>query len=127
MDKKLKILIAQLNPIAGALKRNADLILKTYKMAAKKKIDLVAFPEMFLTGYQIQDLVLKPAFQKNVADFINFLAKECSGESYLFLGAPIIRQKKVFNAYLVLNNGSVNIVSTKRNDNFIKRRRYKEH
>ena len=115
MDKKLKILIAQLNPIAGALKRNADLILKTYKMAAKKKIDLVAFPEMFLTGYQIQDLVLKPAFQKNVADFINFLAKECSGGSYLFLGAPIIRQKKVFNAYLVLNNGSVNIVSTKRN------------
>ena len=64
MDDKLKILVAQLNPTVGALDKNSDQIFRTYLDAQKKGIDLVAFPEMFLTGYQVQDLILNPTFRQ---------------------------------------------------------------
>ena len=53
MDKNLKIMLAQLNPIVGDLEKNSRIILETYKKASKNKVDILAFPEMFLSGYQI--------------------------------------------------------------------------
>ena len=70
MDKNLKIMLAQLNPIVGDLEKNSKIILETYKKACKNKVDILAFPEMFLSGYQIQDLVFRPAFQKYLEKYI---------------------------------------------------------
>ena len=56
-------MLAQLNPIVGDLEKNSKIILDTYKKASKNKVDILAFPEMILSGYQIQDLVFSPAFQ----------------------------------------------------------------
>ena len=95
MNKKIKIMLAQLNPTVGDLEKNSKIVMETYEEASKQKADVLAFPEMFLSGYQLQDLVLKKAFQEAVKEFIKFLAKKCVTSTYLLLGAPILEKEKL--------------------------------
>ena len=114
MEPNLRILLAQLNPTVGALKKNTESLLNTYQEAKQKKVDLVAFPEMFLTGYQIQDLILKPSFQKDVANHLKMLARECSGKTSILFGSPILDGDKLYNAYLLIKEGEFNIITKKK-------------
>ena len=58
--------IAQINPIVGDIAGNQQLILDAaYKMRAQQ-VDLLLFPELSLTGYPPEDLLLRPAFQQRV-------------------------------------------------------------
>ena len=114
MTKDLQILLAQLNPTVGDLEKNTELVLRTYQEANKKNVDLVVFPEMFITGYQIQDLILKPSFQKDVSRFLTLLISKCSGNSCLLFGAPISEGDKLFNGYFLLRNGKISIVTKKK-------------
>ena len=75
MSKKIKIMLAQLNPTVGDLEKNCKIVLETYEEASKQKVDILAFPEMFLSGYQLQDLVLKKAFQEDVKNFLKLYWK----------------------------------------------------
>ena len=127
MDKNLKIMLAQLNPIVGDLEKNSKTILETYKKACKNKIDILAFPEMFLSGYQIQDLVFKPSFQKDLDKYIRFIGNHCRNNTYLLLGSPVVEKEQIFNAYLLLNNGKAKIISKKYhlpNDTLFDEKRY---
>ena len=127
MDKNLKIMLAQLNPIVGDLEKNSKIILETYKKASKNKVDILAFPEMFLSGYQIQDLVFRPAFQKDLEKYIRFIGKHCINNTYLLLGSPVVEKEQIFNAYLLLKNGKVKIISKKYhlpNDTLFDEKRY---
>ncbi len=113
MNKKIKIMLAQLNPTVGDLEKNSKIVMETYEEASKQKADVLAFPEMFLSGYQLQDLVLKKAFQEDVKKFIKFLAKKCVTSTHLLLGAPILEKEKLFNAYLLINKGGTKVISKK--------------
>ena len=62
----LKICLAQLNPTLGDLKYNTEKALAVVFKAKKRNVDLVVFPEMFVSGYQLQDLVLKEQFLSDV-------------------------------------------------------------
>jgi len=127
MDKNLKIMLAQLNPIVGDLENNSKIILETYKRASKNKVDILAFPEMFLSGYQIQDLVFMPAFQKDLEKYIRYIEKHCINNTYLLFGSPVVEKEKIFNAYLLLKNGKVKIISKKYhlpNDTLFDEKRY---
>ena len=57
----MKIAIAQINPVVGSLTGNAEKILSVYD-SVKDEVDLVIFPEMCLTGYPPQDLLLESEF-----------------------------------------------------------------
>ena len=70
MKKKLKILLAQLNPIGGDVKGNFKKSKDAWKRACESKIDIIALPEMFLSGYPIDDLVLRD-------DFISIVVRSC--------------------------------------------------
>jgi NAD+ synthase (glutamine-hydrolysing) len=59
---RLRIALAQINPSVGDLDGNLDLILRWYDLAEAAGCDLVAFPELAITGYPPEDLVLKPGF-----------------------------------------------------------------
>ena len=113
MNKKIKIMLAQLNPTVGDLEKNSKIILETYDEASKQKVDVLAFPEMFLSGYQLQDLVLKKAFQEDVKNFLNFLTEKCVTSTHLLLGAPILEKGKIFNAYLIIYKGKTKVISKK--------------
>ena len=62
MSARFRLTLAQLDPTVGDLAGNARLAAESWAAAKAAGADIVAFPEMFLTGYQPQDLVLKPAF-----------------------------------------------------------------
>jgi len=58
----LRLGLAQINPTVGHLADNTAVILRTYRDAAAAGCGLVAFPELAITGYPPEDLVLKPGF-----------------------------------------------------------------
>ena len=61
MTRIFRLTMAQLNPTLGDLAGNAALAAQAWAEGKAAGADLVVLPEMFLTGYQTQDLVRKPA------------------------------------------------------------------
>jgi NAD+ synthase (glutamine-hydrolysing) len=60
---QLRVALAQVNPCVGDLEGNAVLVVDRTRDAAAAGARLVAFPEMVLTGYPVEDLALRPSFQ----------------------------------------------------------------
>jgi len=59
---QIRLALAQVNPTVGALEANADLVVRYANHAAERGAHLVAFPEMVLTGYPVEDLALRRSF-----------------------------------------------------------------
>ena len=59
---RLRVAAAQLNLVVGDLEGNAARITEAYNHAESAGADLVAFPELAITGYPPEDLLLRPAF-----------------------------------------------------------------
>lgn len=76
MPTSLRVALAQVNPVVGDLEGNARLILEAVQSACASEVDVVVFPEMVLTGYPVEDLALRPAFQKASIDRVHKLATE---------------------------------------------------
>ena len=68
---------------------------------------MVALPEMFITGYQTQDMVMKPAFTQHAMAVIEELARDCADGPAIGVGGPYAEGDKLYNAYWVLENGVV--------------------
>ncbi|MHA7887884.1 NAD+ synthase [Roseicyclus sp.] len=107
MAERFRLSLAQSNPTVGDLTGNAALARKAWAEAKAAGADMVAFPEMFLTGYQLQDLVKKPAFAMDVQRVLAQLAEECADGPAIGIGGPLPGGAKPFNAYFVLQGGKV--------------------
>ena len=62
MSRQFRLALAQINSTVGDINGNTQTILEYIDMARETKADLVAFPELAITGYPPEDLLLKPAF-----------------------------------------------------------------
>ncbi len=113
MPDQFRITLAQLNPVVGDLSGNAAKAMVAHRQAAIDKADLLALPEMFLTGYQTQDLILKPAFQADAAAQLAQLAKECAAGPAMVIGGPLNDNGLLYNAYFLLQDGKINVVARK--------------
>lgn len=113
MTSTFRLTLAQLNPSVGAIDANAQTVKDTYAKAAKAKADMVAFPEMFITGYQTQDLVMKPAFSAHAMRAIEALAPMTDNGPAIGIGGPYAYGDKLYNAYWVLAGGKVQTVVLK--------------
>ncbi|MGB3247140.1 MAG: NAD+ synthase [Sulfitobacter sp.] len=107
MADRFRITLGQLNPTVGDLAGNAALARQAWEAGKAAGADLVALPEMFITGYNAQDLVMKHAFQLDVMTHINALAAECADGPTLAIGAPWAEGTELFNAYLILRKGKI--------------------
>ncbi|MGR3571945.1 NAD+ synthase [Brevirhabdus sp.] len=107
MTDRFRLTLAQLNPTVGDLAGNAELAREAWRAGRAAGADLVALPEMFLSGYQLQDLVRRPAFLADVAAHLEALARDCAEGPALALGAPHLEGVEVHNAYVVLEGGEV--------------------
>ena len=58
----VRVALAQLNPTVGDLDGNLAKLAATYDRAEEAGCDIVAFPELSITGYPPEDLVMKPGF-----------------------------------------------------------------
>lgn len=107
MRQTFRLSLGQMNPTVGALADNAALARQAWAEGRDAGADLVAMSEMFITGYQIQDLVMKPAFIKAAMAAIDQLALECADGPALGIGGPWIAEDKLYNAYHILKGGQV--------------------
>jgi len=104
--RHLRIALAQINSVVGDLEGNLRRILEQMAQAAGAGADLICFPELALTGYPPEDLLLKPGF---VADNLRALDElvHCSAE---YPGVTIVvgfvdRQVDIYNAAAVIHHG----------------------
>ena len=112
----IAIAIAQLNPTVGDIAGNADKARRARAQAARDGADLVAFPELFISGYPPEDLVLKPALQAACRAKIEELARETADNGpALLLGTPWLEQGKLHNAVALLDGGQIAAVRFKVN------------
>jgi NAD+ synthase (glutamine-hydrolysing) len=77
--RTLRIAMAQINPTVGDIAGNIRLIKNWIKEARKAKADVVAFPELAVTGYPPEDLILKPRFVADNRRALDEIAKNCKG------------------------------------------------
>ena len=107
MAKKFQITLAQLNPTVGDLEGNYKVAIEAWDQAQKMGSDLIAFTELFITGYNTQDLIKKPSFFKAAQDQILKLAKTCKNGPAIAIGGPAYLKGKLYNAYYILADGNV--------------------
>ena len=105
--KTLRLALAQINPTVGDLAGNSKKILEYVKKAKSKKADIVVFPELAVTGYPPEDLVLKPQF---IADNITAIKKIGSGISGIVAVAGFVDKGKggdIYNAAALIAEGRI--------------------
>ena len=113
MTDQFRIKIAQLNPTVGDLQGNAAKAKQAWLQGVEQGSDFVTLPEMFITGYNTQDLVMKPAFQNDAMNAVRELAKECADGPALGIGGPWVEDGALFNAYFILNGGDIQTIVKK--------------
>ncbi|TCR64760.1 NAD+ synthase [Bosea sp. BK604] len=109
-----RLALAQLNPVVGDVSGNAEKVRAARKQAAAADADLVMFPELFLSAYPPEDLVLKPAFQDACRKACEALARETAdGGPAVLVGLPWVEDGKLYNAYALLDAGLIQSVRFK--------------
>ncbi|MRX49312.1 NAD+ synthase [Paracoccus sp. S-4012] len=107
MTDRFRLTIAQANPTVGDLPGNAAKARAAWEAGREAGAQLVALPEMFITGYQTQDLVLKPAFTAQAMAAVEALARDCADGPALAIGGPWREGELLHNAYLILEGGRI--------------------
>ncbi len=107
MADRFRITLAQLNPTVGDIEGNAAKALAVWEQAREAGADLVAFPEMFITGYNTQDLILKSVFHRAAMAAVEELAAQCADGPPVAIGGPWAENDSLFNAYLILKGGRI--------------------
>ena len=107
MADTFRLTLAQLNPTVGALADNAGKARAAWQRARAAGADMVALPEAFLTGYQTQDLVMRPRFFLDAMAYVEALAQDCADGPAIGIGAPWHDGEHLYNAYQILEGGRV--------------------
>ena len=111
-----KLALAQLNPVVGDIDGNLKKARAARAEAAAKGADLIAFTELYLTGYPIEDLVLKPALQQAAREACEAFARDTSdGGPAVLIGLPWADGPFVYNAVAYLDRGRIEAVRLKYN------------
>src|SRR6202162_5815529 len=96
---RLVIALAQIPSIVGDIAGNRDRLRKARAEAAAFGADLVLTPELYLSGYPPEDLVLKPAFQEACRAACETLARETGdGGPAVLGGLPWVENGALYNA-----------------------------
>lgn len=96
MSQKLSVLLAQINPTVGAIKANAEKI-RSIIQAHQSNHDIILFPELALTGYPPEDLLMRKAFHVQVENALRTLQAETEN-CHVIIGHPHLEQDRCFNA-----------------------------
>src|ERR687888_2010454 len=101
----MRLALAQMNTVVGDLDGNRDRIVERLEEARDAGAELVLFPELAVTGYPPEDLLLRPGFLRAAAKSLELLAAETKGIAAL-VGTPHL-DRDLFNACAVCVDGEV--------------------
>ncbi|MDQ6952419.1 MAG: NAD+ synthase [Mariprofundaceae bacterium] len=105
----MKVMLAQCAPCVGDIEGNIAMMLDVMQQAEQAKLDLLVFPELSLTGYPPEDLLLRPSFLDAVEQGVDRLIKASVSVCVIF-GAPRRSERGLKNtAFLCQHTASVGI------------------
>jgi NAD+ synthase (glutamine-hydrolysing) len=103
----VRIALGQIDPTVGDLDGNVELMTAWASRATEAGADVVVFPELALTGYPPEDLVLRPAFVQDNLTALERLAKETAGGCPVVTGFVDRTDAGIHNAAGLLANGEI--------------------
>jgi NAD+ synthase (glutamine-hydrolysing) len=102
--RRVRVALAQVNPTVGAVEANARMVIDWMGRARALGADVVAFPELALTGYPPEDLVFKPAFiEANLRALADVAARSTGITAVVGF---VDKRDDIFNAAAVLHGGA---------------------
>ena len=102
----LNIAMAQLNLLVGDIEGNCNLMLEYAQKAKAMGADIVAFPELSLTGYPPEDLLLRPALYTRIAAALKKLCEQ-SDDLVMIVGYPEKVKRLCYNQLAVIQDGKI--------------------
>jgi NAD+ synthase (glutamine-hydrolysing) len=108
----VRLALAQIDPVVGDLAGNRELILARIDEARLEGSDLVVLPELAVTGYPPEDLLLRPGFVRAARESLEEIARAATGITAL-VGVPLF-EGDLYNACAVCAGGEVQAVYRKR-------------
>jgi NAD+ synthase (glutamine-hydrolysing) len=109
----LRVGLSQLNPVVGDLLGNEDKIVADYDRAVAQGCDVVVFPELSVTGYPPEDLLMKKTFVRHQRETLERIAVN-TRECVALVGFVHEEGGELYNAAALLSNGAVVDVYMKR-------------
>lgn len=104
MTDFIRVALAQINPTVGDIDGNLKSIISKALLAIEAEVDLVIFPEMAISGYPPEDLLLRRSFNLKCQEALHHIAGKTGGITAI-VGAPIMEDDKLFNGAAILHNG----------------------
>jgi NAD+ synthase (glutamine-hydrolysing) len=108
----MRLALAQINTVVGDLEGNRERILRRITEARERGADLVLLPELAVTGYPPEDLLLRPAFVREARRSLERIAAEVH-DVIAFVGCPLL-DRDLVNACAICADGQVQAVYPKR-------------
>jgi len=103
--RKLRVVMAQLDFLVGDIPGNTELVIDAARRASTEhQADVVVFPELCLTGYPPEDLLLRPSLEIRVLEALERLQQENLGPA-IVIGAPLREGALLYNAAVVIEAG----------------------
>ncbi len=109
----MRLALAQIDSVVGDLDLNRDRIVARLGEARAAGADLVVFPELAVTGYPPEDLLLRQGFLREADRALAEIAAQANGIVAL-VGAPHAEDGRLYNACAICSNGAVQAVYRKR-------------
>lgn len=107
MSTPIRVLMAQLNLLVGDIPGNTGRIIETALEARDRhQADLVLFPELALSGYPPEDLLLRPSLELRIEQALERIKQEVSGVT-LVLGYPRYRDGALYNMAGIIRDGEL--------------------
>jgi len=103
--KTVRIALCQINPTVGDLESNAAKIIKFIQDAAKYAPDIIVFPELAVTGYPPEDLLLKPQFIKDNLIALDKIREKV--EDIVAVVGFVDRKDDIYNAAAIISGKKV--------------------
>src|SRR5438093_6266098 len=104
--KHMRIAIAQIDLVVGDVRGNAGRIREAASRALSAGASLLVTPELSLSGYPPEDLVLRPGFLALCQEELDRLAHDAR-DIVLLVGHPAVREGRRCNAASVLRDGRI--------------------
>ena len=107
-------MLCQQRPELGAIEKNTTKVISQLEKAALLGADLVVLPELFLSGYPLEDLIFRPEMAEKISIACDLIAQKCQKIS-LILGSPFYEKEKTYNSALFFSQGKLQKAHHKKN------------